>query len=252
MSALKISVIIPTYNERENIEKLIPLVDSYLRGLNYEIIIVDDNSPDGTAAVAEALSAKYPVRVIKRPCKMGLTSAIYDGIRTASGDVVVVMDADLQHPPSLIPKLIKRLEDCELVIASRYVKGGSARGLSLKRYIVSIGATLLARLLVAGCRKIRDPVSGYFAARREALSAWKPIEPRGYKALVEILGTLKLSGVCEEPYVFEGRVSGGSKLSRQEVISYVKTIYKLNKKGFITLVVLVTGLAITLLYLIVK
>jgi dolichol-phosphate mannosyltransferase len=249
---MRISIIIPTYNERENILKLIPLINTYLRGVSYEVIIVDDNSPDGTATVAEALSAKYPIRVVKRPGKMGLTSAIYDGIKVADGDAVVVMDADLQHPPSLLPRLIKRLEECDVVVASRYVKGGGVRGLDPLRYIISLGATLLARLLIAGCRRIRDPVSGFFAARREVITAWKPIEPRGYKALVEVLSTLRSSRVCEEPYIFERRASGESKLTRREIFSYIRTLYKLNKRGFMGLVLGGIILLIALIYVLIS
>lgn len=246
---MKVSIVIPTYNERENIEKLIPLIDKYMQGFNYEVIIVDDNSPDGTATVAEALSARYPVKVLKRPGKMGLTSAIYDGIRAASGDVIVVMDADLQHPPSLLPRLVKRLEECDVVIASRYVKGGGTRGFSSWRQLISLGATVLARLLVKGCRNVKDPVSGYFAAKRDILHAWKPIEPRGYKALVEILGLLRPRRACEEPYIFERRASGKSKLGKKVMLSYVRTLYKLNKWGFTALALLLVVTLATLVYL---
>ncbi len=246
---MKISIVVPTYNEKENIEKLIPLIDKYMQGFNYEVIIVDDNSPDGTATVAETLSNKYPVKVLKRPGKMGLTSAIYDGIRVASGDVVVVMDADLQHPPSLLLRLVKRLEECDVVVASRYVKGGGTRGFSLWRQIISLGAIILARLLVEGCRSVRDPVSGYFAAKRNVLHAWKPIEPSGYKALVEILGSLRPRRVCEEPYIFEHRASGESKLSWRVMLAYVKALYKLNKWGFTALALLVIAMLAVLSYL---
>lgn len=252
MRPVKISIIIPTYNERENIEKLIPLIDVYLKGLDYEIIVVDDNSPDGTAAVAEALSSKYPVRVVKRPRKMGLSSAIHSGIRVASGEAIVVMDADFQHSPSLIPRLVKRLEECDVVIASRYVRGGGVRGFTLWRRLMSIGATLLARLLVRGCRGVKDPVSGYFAARRELVASWSPLEPEGYKVLVEILGTLRPRRVCEEPYVFERRAAGESKLGKRIVLSYVKTLYKLNKTGFLTLVLVAVGATAALVYLLIS
>ncbi|MCC6034487.1 MAG: polyprenol monophosphomannose synthase [Desulfurococcaceae archaeon] len=232
---MKISIIIPTYNERENIEKLIPLIDNYVRGLNYEIIVVDDNSPDNTAKVAEAFSTKYPVKVVKRPFKMGLSSAIYDGLRASEGNIVVVMDADLQHPPSLIPKLVKRVNECDIVIASRYIRGGGVQGFGLLRSLISFGATMLTRILIKSCRGVRDPISGFFAAKREVLSAWRPIEPKGYKVLVEILGYLKPHRVCEEPYVFRQRVSGKSKLSVRVILSYVRVLYKLNKIGFLIL-----------------
>ncbi len=249
---MKISIIIPTYNERENIERLIPLIDNYIRGLNYEIIVVDDNSPDDTAKVAEALSTKYPVKVVKRPSKMGLSSAIYDGMRVSEGNVIVIMDADLQHPPSLIPKLVKHIDKCDIVIASRYLRGGGVQGFGLLRFLISLGATVLARILIKGCRGVRDPVSGFFAAKREILSAWRPIEPRGYKVLVEILGYLKPHRVCEEPYVFKQRASGTSKLSIQVILSYIRVLYKLNRTGFLILVLGASALFAVLIYLLAK
>jgi len=249
---VKISIIIPTYNERENIERLIPLIDNYMRGFNYEIIVVDDSSPDNTAKVAEALSAKYPVKVVKRPSKMGLSSAIYDGIRVSEGNVIVVMDADLQHPPAIIPKLVKHIDECDIVIASRYVRNGGIQGFGLFRFLISLGATMLARILIKGCRGVRDPVSGFFAAKREVLSAWRPIEPKGYKVLVEILGYLKPHRVCEEPYLFKQRASGTSKLGMRVILSYIRVLYKLNKTGFLILVLGALVFFAVLVYLLAK
>ena len=227
----RVSVILPTYNERENIVKLVEMLAEYLSNYEYEIIVVDDNSPDGTAEVAEKLSSKYPLVVIKRPRKMGLTSAIYDGVKSSSGDVVVVMDADLQHPPSLVPVLVSKTSECDIVIASRYVKGGGIEKWSFTRRVISAGAVLITRLLVAECRAVKDPVSGFFAARREVLLRWKPVVPEGYKALVEILKYAKPTRVCEVPYVFRSRGRGRSKLSSGVIFSYIKLLLKLAITG---------------------
>lgn len=220
-------MILPTYNERENIAKLIELLGEHLKGYDYEVIVVDDNSPDGTAEVAKALSSKYPVKVVVRPKRMGLTSAIYCGVRIATGNIIVVMDADLQHPPSLVPKLISRARECDVIVASRYVKGGNIEKWSLTRKIVSLGAVLVTKMLIPECRGVKDPVSGFFAVHRELLANWRPIVPEGYKALVEILGSIKPKRVCEEPYMFRARSTGRSKLSSRIMFSYVKLLFKL-------------------------
>jgi Glycosyltransferases involved in cell wall biogenesis len=244
-----VTVILPTYNEKENIVHVIEQLAENLKNYDYEIIVVDDNSPDGTADVAESLKNKYPVKVIRRPRKLGLTSAIYDGVINASGDVIVVMDADLQHPPSLVPKLVSKLDNCDIVIASRYIKGGGIQEWSLIRRIVSIGAILIARILLSECRTVRDPVSGFFAARREMLIRWKPITPEGYKALVEILATVKPRNVCEEPYVFKSRGRGSSKLSSKIILSYIKLFFKL--RGWALILILMAVIAVIVALLIV-
>ena len=244
----KVSIIIPTYNERGNIEVVVKRLAESFKGVDYEIVVVDDNSPDGTAEVVEALSTSYPLRLIKRPARLGLTSAIYDGFKASRGDYVVVMDADLQHPPELAPKLVERLRDCDVVIASRYTRGGRVESWSLVRRVISALAVIATRLLVPGCSRIHDPVSGYFATKREVLENWRPIELRGYKALVEIIAQAKPSVVCEEPYTFRGRERGASKLSYRQILSYARLLVVL---GWRRLLIYATGLAIilTLLYI---
>ena len=126
---MKVSVVVPTYNEAENIKKLIPLLDSVLKDYDHEIIIVDDNSPDGTAKAAKKLAEQYPVKILKREKKLGLASAILYGFMNANGDVLGVIDADLQHPPELLGEMAKKIEDgYDIVIASRYVEGGGIEG----------------------------------------------------------------------------------------------------------------------------
>jgi dolichol-phosphate mannosyltransferase len=244
----KVSIIIPTYNERDNIEVVVKKLAESLKGLDYEIIVVDDNSPDGTAEVAEALSTSYPLRLIKRPTRLGLTSAIYDGFRASRSDYIVVMDADLQHPPELVPKLVEKLRECDVVIASRYTRGGRVESWSLVRRVVSALAVIATRLLVPGCSRIHDPISGYFAARREVFECWRPIELRGYKALVEIIAQTKPGVVCEEPYTFRGRERGASKLSYKQILYYAKLLAVL---GWRRLLIYAMGLMIilTLLYI---
>lgn len=221
-----VSIIVPTYNERDNLPELVARLDAALRGVPYEIVIVDDNSPDGTAELALELSKKYPIRVIKRPGKLGLASAVLDGFRAARGDILVVMDADLQHPPEVVPQLVKKVQEgYDIAIASRYVPGGKTVGWSFIRKIISRGAILLAHIVLPRTRHIRDPVSGFFAVRKSVVeNILDKIRPRGFKILLDILvhGTYK--SVAEVPYTFEPRRAGKSKLSRREIVEYVKQL----------------------------
>ena len=185
---MKISVIVPTYNEAENIKKLIPMIDSVLKDYDYEIIVVDDNSPDGTAEVAKKLAEQYPVKVLIREKKKGLASAILYGFMNANGDVLGVIDADLQHPPELLGEMAKKIEDgYDIVIASRYVKGGGTEGWSFHRWLISKVAILLARPLT----NVKDPMSGCFLL--------------SYKPLLEILVKNSYSRVIE---IFSYRMRG--------------------------------------------
>lgn len=248
---MKVSIILPTFNERENIRVLIPSIGEVMRkaGLEYEIVVVDDNSPDGTAEEAVKLSNIYPVRVVRRPGKMGLSSSVYEGVKHSTGDVIVVMDADLQHPPEYIPVLVKRIQDgCDITVASRYVKGGRVEGFPVIRQLVSKASIFLAHMLVRGSRRVRDAVSGFFAARKSILQYWRLVEPRGYKVLVEILAEVEDARVCEEPFTFKGRASGSSKLSSRVILSYVRMLYKLNARLFL-LYLTVVLLALLLLLL---
>ncbi|MEM3832239.1 MAG: glycosyltransferase [Thermoprotei archaeon] len=226
----KISVVIPTYNERENISELIKKLESL--ELNLEIIIVDDNSPDNTAEEAMKLADKYNnIKVLKRPGKLGLGSAIADGMKIASGDYIAVMDADLQHPPEKLLEIYKTLENgSDIVIASRYVEGGIIKGWSFYRKIVSKGATLLAHLLLPETKAIKDPLSGFFAFKRTSINNFIP-STHGYKILLELLYQSKVENIkiAEIPYTFITRKRGKSKLSLSEMLRYLNLILKLNE-----------------------
>jgi len=216
-----ISVVVPTYNERDNIVELIRRIDNALKGIDYEVVVVDDNSPDGTADVAEGLSKDYPVRVVRRPGKLGLATAVLDGVRSSRGDYVVVMDADLQHPPEVIPKMYEELiKGYDIVIASRYVVGGSVGGWGLTRRLISKTAILIAKLLIPRVRGIEDPISGFFMFRKEVLEGVS-LSPKGFKILLEVLVKGRYSRVSEVPYTFGVRVRGTSKLSSKELINYI-------------------------------
>ncbi len=225
LGAHMISIIIPTYNEKENIKRIVPRIFSALdkAKIKGEVIVVDDNSPDGTAEEAEALGKRYPVRVLKRPGKLGLSSAVLDGFKLAKGEMLGVMDADLSHPPKKIPEMIKRLESgsCEFVLGSRHVKGGKIENWPLKRKIISMGAKILSRPLT----NVKDPMSGFFFLRRDVLERGR-LNPKGFKIALEIVVKCK-PRVVEVPITFTDRAAGKSKMGRSEIVNYLIHIAKL-------------------------
>ena len=221
-----ISVIIPTYNERDNLPILIDLIHSCLRR-DYEVIVVDDSSPDGTYLVAGRLAEKYPVRVVVRPCKMGLASAVVEGFRNACGEFFVVMDADLQHPPERIGDMIgMALGGYDIVIGSRYIEQGGVEGLSFFRRLVSRGAIIISKIFVPKLRGIKDPVSGFFLVRRNVIDIDK-LSPKGFKILMEIIVKSNTDKIVEIPYIFKSRGKGKSKLKFNEYILFLIHVLKL-------------------------
>lgn len=228
MTGIDATIVLPTYNEAKNLPSVCKEISEVLKEYRYEILVVDDNSPDGTWKVAEKLSEKYPIRVIRRYGKLGLSSAILTGFYNAKSEYVIVMDADLQHEGELLPQMIKILkeEHCDLVIGSRYITNGSIdKKWPLKRRIDSKLATLLARPLTS----INDPMSGFFGIRKSLLEKidqnWLLI---GYKLLLEIL--VKCDGqvkICEIPMRFRPRLYGDTKLNKKEIFNYLKLVCKL-------------------------
>lgn len=219
----RISVILPTYNERESLEILRPQLFAALAPLNAEIVVVDDHSPDGTAAFARSLEGPVPISVLERPAKLGLASAVLDGFGRARGAILVVMDADGSHPPETVPRLVAAIEaGAEFALGSRWVRGGSGRGLSWWRRIISSGARVLARPIA----RVRDPMSGFFAVRREIL-ARGPLTPIGYKIGLEILVKCRPHPIVEVPLDFRPRVAGVSKLGTGEIGNYVRHVAQL-------------------------
>jgi dolichol-phosphate mannosyltransferase len=221
-----VSIIIPTFNERGNIEKLIPEVFKSCKrlGTDIEIIIVDDNSPDGTGKLAEQLSKKYCVKVIHRKGKLGLASAVILGFSKSDTEIVGVMDADLSHPPEIIPKLIRPILEgqAECVVGSRYIPGGGVEVWPFHRKLISKMATLMAFPLTP----VKDPMSGLFFIRRGALTGIK-LNAKGYKIGLEVLVKANYASVCEVPYVFRNRIVGKSKLTISEYLHYIRNLFVL-------------------------
>jgi len=218
-----LSVIVPTYNERQNLNPLVERLADILKGRDWEIVVVDDNSPDGTAAEAMELAKEYPVRVIIRQGKLGLGSAIVEGFKSASGNILGVIDADLQHPPEVMADLVLKVEEgSDIAIASRYAAGGGVQGWAFPRRVVSRVATLLSRPLT----KVKDPMSGCFCLTRMVVDSVR-FAPTGYKILLEILARANHEKVVEVPYTFGKRDHGVSKLGWVEYIRYLKLLFRL-------------------------
>jgi dolichol-phosphate mannosyltransferase len=184
----------------------------------WELIVVDDGSPDGTADLAESYADVHPVRVVRRPGKAGLASAVLAGFDQARGDVLVVMDADLSHPPEAVPRLVSAIEHdgADLAVGSRYVTGGGTEDWPLRRRVVSRVACLIGNVLVP----IRDCTSGFFAIRKSALVGVK-LNPIGFKIGFEVMARGKYKKAVEVPYVFRDRELGKSKFGRREILQYL-------------------------------
>ncbi|MDH5686562.1 MAG: polyprenol monophosphomannose synthase [Candidatus Bathyarchaeota archaeon] len=223
-----LSILVPTYNERENISELTKLLLESLSSVNFELLFIDDNSPDGTADLAKELAEVYGnIRVIQRPGKMGLGSAVVDGVKAARGEFIAVMDADLQHPPDLLPRMFEQTKNgCSLAVASRYVDGGRIEGWSIWRRLVSLAAVKFAHLLLPKTRRIRDPMSGCFMLEKKCQKG-VDFNPIGYKILLEMLVKGDYSGIVEVPYTFRPRRQGESKLDLFVVWNYVRHLLRL-------------------------
>lgn len=219
-----LSVIIPAFNESENLAEMIWRTEASLkgRGHEFEILVVDDNSPDGTAIVGENLSKFYRnVRIINRLTRFGLASAILQGMKAARGDLFVVMDADLQHPPEQLPSMIDEIErGCDLVVMSRYLDGGATEHWSIVRKFMSKVAIFLTHMVLSKTKSIADPISGYFMVKACAIRGVE-LKPDGFKILPEILDKGRLANIKEIAYTFTGRKRGESKLGLGEATKYL-------------------------------
>ena len=212
-----LSVVVPTYNEAGSVPRLAERLHAALGGREWELIIVDDGSPDGTADVAAALAPRIPVRVVRRAGKAGLASAVVAGFEAARGDVLLVMDADLSHPPEVVPALADAIASgADLAVGSRYVAGGGVMDWPLKRRLVSRAACLMGHLLVP----VRDATSGFFALRRSVIDGVR-LNPIGFKIGFEVIARGRYKRVVEVPYTFRDRELGASKFGRREIVQYV-------------------------------
>lgn len=223
-----LSVVVPTLNEAENIAPLIDAISAALAGRSHEIIVVDDNSSDGTGRIVADLSKSKPsVKLVSRTEKNGLSAAVLDGFRQAQGRFVAVMDADFSHDPALLPRLLEEAEKGpEIVVGSRRVKGGGADHWPLYRRFLSAFATKLSVCWLGV--PLSDPMSGFFVVSRERVEKMLPeLNPRGYKILLEIVVRGVMKDIREIPFIFKDRRQGHSKLSTRVMSQYALMLWDL-------------------------
>lgn len=206
----------PTYNEATSLPILAQRLGASLGGRDWELVVVDDGSPDGTADIAERLAPALPVRVVRRAGKSGLASAVMAGFAQARGDLLVVMDADLSHPPEVVPALVDAVVGgADLAVGSRYVRGGGTEDWPLRRRVVSRVACLMGNLLVP----VRDATSGFFALRRSAIDGVR-LNAIGFKIGFEVIARGRHRRLVEVPYTFRDREHGASKFGTREILNY--------------------------------
>jgi dolichol-phosphate mannosyltransferase len=222
-TAPSLSLVVPTYNERDRLPDLVRAIfEAYAaRSLEGELVIVDDNSPDGTGQVADELAQRYPIKVIHRAGKLGLGTAVIEGFKASEAEVVGVIDADLSHPAALVPRMfdVMNRERADIVIGSRYVPGGGTADWEMSRVLMSKFACVLARRLTP----VQDATSGFFLIRR-ALAEGVTISAGGFKICLELLIRSEPTLVIEVPYVFTGRTAGESKMNLKEALGYLRQL----------------------------
>src|SRR6201986_4774025 len=220
----KLSVVIPTFNERDNVTTLFRRLEKTLAGIPFEAIFVDDNSPDGTWQVLRALSREDGrVRCIRRIGRRGLSGACIEGILASSAPCAAVIDADLQHDETQLPKMLSLLQgdDFDLVVGSRYIEGGSADSFNRQRAGGSAFATEIAKRVLKV--KIADPMSGFFMIRRDRFEQLAPqLSTQGFKILLDIVATARGDlKITEIPYTFGARQHGESKLDSMVALDFL-------------------------------
>lgn len=232
----RVSVIVPTLREAENLPVLVAGIDAALgtAGLDYEVVVVDDDSDDGTADVARRLGETLPVRVHVRRGEHGLATAVIAGLKLSAGEMVVVMDADGSHDPAHLPELLAPLVErrADFVVGSRHVTGGAIHERwPLHRRLLSAGAALLVRPLVS----LSDPMSGFFALRRVDLPPLEILSPVGYKIALEVLLKGRFRRVLEVPIQFADRALGESKLTFAEQLRFLRHVRRLYQYRYTSL-----------------
>ena len=225
-SRAALSIVVPTYNERDRLSDLVEAVfRAYAAaGVHGELIVVDDNSPDGTGALADELARLHAIQVIHRAGKLGLGTAVIAGFEAATAPIVGVIDADMSHPPDLLPRMLDVMNrtGADIVIGSRYVPGGGTRNWPIARLWMSRIACVLARPLTP----VRDATSGLFLIKRD-LARGVRIAAGGFKICLELLIRSRPATVVEVPYVFVGRTAGESKMNLKEALGYAAQLRNL-------------------------
>jgi dolichol-phosphate mannosyltransferase len=231
-SSIYFSLIVPTYQESQNIEKIVRILTHLLDEVlphDYELIVVDDNSPDRTWELALALTKTYPqLQVMQRQQERGLATAVIRGWQAARGEVLGVIDGDLQHPPEVLAQLLTAIrQGADLAVASRNVEGGGVSNWSAKRRFLSRGAQMLGLVVLPRViGRVTDPMSGYFMVKRSAIAS-QVLNPKGYKILIEVVGRGDIGRIEEVGYVFREREEGESKVTSKQYFDYLHHLLRL-------------------------
>ena len=231
-NSLLFSLVIPTYKEGKNIINMIRILTELLESAipgNYELIVVDDDSPDYTWEIAQSIMPDYPqLRVMRRQEERGLSTAVIRGWQAAKGQILGVIDGDLQHPPEIMLKLLDQIKaGADLAVASRHIEGGGVSEWSIVRRFLSRGAQTLGLIILPGViGRVSDPMSGYFMVRRSALVGRK-MNPLGYKILIEVIGRGNIGRIAEVGYIFQERQEGESKVTWKQYVEYLGHLVRL-------------------------
>jgi dolichol-phosphate mannosyltransferase len=230
MAELQLSVIVPTYNEASNVSVLIERISKALESIPHEILVADDDSPDRTWEIVDRISAaRKTVHCLRRTKDKGLYPAVFDAFAQASGRCLAVMDADLQHDESILPRLLDALllRGRVLAVGSRHVPGGGVQDWNWARRLLSFAGNSLVAFLLG--RGVRDPLSGFFMIDREVYRKIAPkLRPRGFKILMDILSRLPRDAAIEEVgYVFKPRRLGASKLDSKVAAAFLAALWEL-------------------------
>jgi len=224
----RVSIVIPTFNERDRLTDLVAAIfaEYDAAALEGELVIVDDNSPDGTGRLADDLAQRHRITVVHRAGKLGLGTAVIEGFAAATAPIVGVIDADMSHPPALLPRMLAamRAASADVIVGSRYIPGGGTRNWETSRLLMSRVACLMAR----GLTPVRDATSGFFLIRRD-LAQGVRISAGGFKICLELLVRGRPASVLEVPYVFEGRTAGESKMNLKEALGYLRQLRELRR-----------------------
>jgi len=225
-----LSLIVPTYNESSNIAPFLADLRAALdeAAISYEVIVVDDDSPDGTSDLAADIAAKWPnLRIVRRASERGLASAVVRGWQAARGEVLGTINADFQHPPEMIPEMLRRMEGADLTVATRYAADGSVGAFPLHRRILSTSARQVGAAFAPGIfGRVSDPLSGCYLFRRHTIENIE-LQPAGFKTLIEILARGRVQKIAECGYTMRKRRSGQSNVRLRDWMEYFGQLRRL-------------------------
>ncbi len=228
-----LTIIVPTFNEADNIFRLCEELEKNLSDIPYHVLFVDDSLDNTPEIIKELMKVNSKVQLHHREDEKGLATAVLKGFELAKGDYIAVMDADLQHPPYILRDMYVALAvgEADICIPSRFIPGGSDGGLNLYRSFVSGTARYMGKIVLPCLRKLTDPTSGLFMFKREIMQGAYEMKPIGWKIMIEVLATCTFKKIIEIPYSFQNRVSGESKLSSKVTMQYIRQIFDLRKRG---------------------